>query len=156
MQSKHRRIMREQLDKTFEKLNSLRGVQPPVKGWLRSIREALGMSGKQLGERIGVSQPRVVQMEKDELSGALTLKTLRQVAEAMDCMLVYALVPRTSLEETMRHQAIKVAEQRLSRTSHSMLLEDQQVSNDELKKMLNAKVKDLVREMPKDLWSDKS
>ena len=156
MQSKHRRIMREQLDKTFEKLNSLRGVQPPVKGWLRSIREALGMSGKQLGERIGVSQPRVVQMEKDELSGALTLKTLRQVAEAMDCMLVYALVPRTSLEETMRHQAIKVAEQRLPRTSHSMLLEDQQVSNDELKKMLNAKVKDLVREMPKDLWSDKS
>jgi len=87
MQSKHRRIMREQLDETFEKLNSLRGVQPPVKGWLRSIREALGMSGKQLGERIGVSQPRVVQMEKDELSGALTLKTLRQVAEAMDCML---------------------------------------------------------------------
>ncbi len=156
MQSKHRRIMREQLDKTFEKLNSLRGVQPPVKGWLRSIREALGMSGKQLGERIGVSQPRVVQMEKDELSGALTLKTLRQVAEAMDCMLVYALVPRTSLEETMRHQAQKIAEQRLSRTSHSMLLEDQQVSNDELKKMLNAKVKDLVREMPKDLWSDKS
>ena len=156
MQSKHRRIMREQLDKTFEKLNSLRWLQPPVKGWLRSIREALGMSGKQLGERIGVSQPRVVQMEKDELSGALTLKTLRQVAKAMDCMLVYALVPRTSLEETMRHQAKKVAEQRLSRTSHSMLLEDQQVSNDELKKMLNAKVEDLVREMPKNFWSDKS
>jgi predicted DNA-binding mobile mystery protein A len=156
MQSKHRRIMREQLDKTFEKLSSVRGVQPPVKGWLRSIREALGMSGKQLGERIGVSQPRVVQIEKDELSGALTLKTMRQVAEAMDCMFVYALVPRTSLEETMRDQAKKVAEQRLSRTSHTMLLEDQLVSNDERKKMLDAKVEDLIRELPKDFWSDKS
>ncbi len=155
MQSKHRRIMREQLDKTFETLSKVRGVRPPVKGWLRSIREALGMSGKQLGERIGVSQPRVVQMEKDELTGALTLKTMRQVAEAMDCMFVYALVPRTSLEETMRDQAKKVAEQRLSRTSHTMLLEDQLVSNDERKKMLDAKVEDLIRELPKDFWVDK-
>jgi predicted DNA-binding mobile mystery protein A len=153
MQSKHRRIMREQLGKTFEKLNSVREVQPPVKGWLRSIREALGMSGKQLAERIGVSQPRVVQMEKDECVGALTLKTMRQVAEAMDCVFVYALVPHVSLEETMRDQAKKIAEQRLSRTSHTMLLEDQQVSNDERQKMLDGKVEDMIREMPKDFWS---
>ena len=156
MQSKNRRIMREQLDKKFETLSKVKGIQTPVKGWLRSIREALGMSGKQLAERIGVSQPRVVQMEKDELSDALTLKTMRQVAEAMDCMFVYALVPRTSLEETMRDQAKKVAEQRLSRTSHTMLLEDQQVSNDERRKMLDSKVEDLIREQPKDFWSDKS
>ncbi len=156
MQSKHRRIMRDQLDKTFEKLSKARGVQPPVKGWLRSIREALGMSGRQLGERIGVSQPRIVQMEKDELSGSLTLKTMRQVAEAMDCVLVYAMVPRTSLDETMRDQAIKVAAQRLSRTSHAMFLEDQLVSNDERKKMLDTKVEDLIRETPRDFWSKNS
>ncbi len=154
MQSKHRHIMRAQLDKTFETLSKLRATQPPVKGWLRSIREALGMSGKQLGERIGVSQPRVVQMEKDELNGALTLKTMRQVAEAMDCVLVYALVPRTNLEDIMRDRAKKVAEQRLSRTSHTMLLEDQLVSNDERKKMFDAKVEDLLRDTPRDLWSD--
>lgn len=156
MQSKNRRIMREQLDKKFETPGKIKGIQAPVKGWLRSIREALGMSGKQLAERIGVSQPRVVQMEKDELSGALTLKTMRHVAEAMDCMFVYALVPRTSLEETIHDQAKKVAEQRLSRTSHTMLLEDQQVSNDERRKMLESKVEDLIRELPKDFWSDKS
>lgn len=156
MQTKHRRIMREQLDKTFENLSSMRGLHRPVKGWLRSIREALGMSGRQLADRIGVSQPRVVQMEKDELSGALTLKTLRQAAEAMDCVFVYALVPRTSLEKAMRDQARIVAEQRFSRTSHTMLLEDQLVSNDERKKMLDAKMEDLIREMPKDFWSEKS
>lgn len=154
MQTKHRRIMREQLDKTFESLNSIQGLHRPVKGWLRSIREALGMSGRQLADRIGVSQPRVVQIEKDELSGALTLKTLRQAAEAMDCVFVYALIPRTSLEQAMRDQAKIVAEQRFSRTSHTMLLEDQLVSNNEQKKMLDAKKEDLIREMPKDFWSE--
>ena len=155
MQSKHRRTMRDQLDNTFAQLSRVKSLQPPVKGWLRSIREALGMSGKQLGERLKVSQPRVVQMEKDELSGALTLKTMRQAAEAMDCQFVYAIVPRTSLEGTVRKQARKVASKRLSRTSHTMLLEDQKVSNDEQQKMLEEKVEDLIRNIPNDFWSDK-
>jgi predicted DNA-binding mobile mystery protein A len=156
MQPKHRRTMRDQLDNTFAQLSSVKALQPPVKGWLRSIREALGMSGKQLGERLEVSQPRVVQLEKDELSGALTLKTMRQAAEAMDCQFVYAVVPRTSLEETIRQQARKVAAKRMYRTSHTMLLEDQIVSNDEQQKMLEAKVEDLIRNLPNDFWSDKS
>jgi predicted DNA-binding mobile mystery protein A len=156
MQPKHRRVMRDQLDSIFSQLNKIKDIQPPVKGWLRSIREALGMSGKQLGERMGVSQPRVVQIEKDELSGAVTLKTMRQAAEAMDCLFVYAVVPRSSLDETIRSQARRVAEKRLSRTSHTMLLEDQVVSNDERQKMLDAKVEDMIREIPKDFWADKS
>jgi len=155
MQTKHRHIMRDQLDSTFETLKNLKGLQQPVKGWLRSIREALGMSGKQLGERIGVSQPRIVHMEKDELSGALTLRTMRQVAEALDCVFVYTLVPRTSLKETMRNQAEKIAKQRLSRTSHTMLLEDQLVTDEEKQKMLKIRIEDLIREMPKDFWANK-
>jgi len=155
MKTKHRHIMRDQLDSTFTQLSNIKGMQPPVKGWLRSIREALGMSGKQLGERIGVSQPRVVQLEKDEVSGAVTMKSMRQAAEAMDCVFVYAVVPRASLKETVRNQAYKVAEKRLSRTSHTMLLEDQQVSNEERRKMLESKIDDLTREMPKDFWTQK-
>jgi predicted DNA-binding mobile mystery protein A len=153
MQSKHRRTMRDQLDRTFAQLTKLKTLQPPVKGWLRSIREALGMSGKQLGERLEVSQPRIVQLEKDELSGALTLKTMRQAAEAMDCVFVYAVVPRISLEDTVMQQARKVAVKRLTRTSHTMLLEDQMVSNDEQQKMLDAEIEDLMRETPKGFWS---
>jgi predicted DNA-binding mobile mystery protein A len=155
MKSGHRSIMREQLDKTFNRLSEIKHLNPPVKGWLRSIREALGLSGKQLGERMDVSQPRIVQMEKDELSGSVTLKTMRQAAEALDCVFVYALVPRTSLEETIREQAKKVAQKRLSRTNHTMLLEDQSVSDDERKKMFDAKVEELIREMPRDFWSEK-
>lgn len=156
MQPKHRRTMRDQLDKTFAQLSRLKTLQPPVKGYLRSIREALGMSGKILGERLDVSQPRIVQLEKDELSGALTLKTMRQAAEAMDCVFVYAVVPRISLEETLRQQARIVAAKRLSRTSHTMLLEDQMVSNDEQQKMFKDKVEDLIRNIPNNFWSDKT
>jgi predicted DNA-binding mobile mystery protein A len=156
MQPKHRRTMRDQLDKTFAQLSSLKTLQPPVKGYLRSIREALGMSGKILGERLDVSQPRIVQLEKDELSGGLTLKTMRQAAEAMDCVFVYAVVPRISLEETLRQRARIVAAKRLSRTSHTMLLEDQMVSNDEQQKMFKDKVEDLIRSIPSDFWSDKT
>jgi predicted DNA-binding mobile mystery protein A len=147
--------MREQLDSTFAQLSNLKGLQPPVKGWLRSIREALGMSGKQLGARVGVSQPRIVQIEKDEVSGAVTMNTMRQAAEAMDCVFVYAVVPRSSLKETIRNQAYKVAETRLSRTSHAMFLEDQQVTYDERRKMLEAKIDELAREMPNDFWTQK-
>ena len=156
MLPKHRRIMRNQLDTTFEQLSQLGSLQQPVKGWLRSIREALAMTGKQLGERLGVSQPRVVKMEKDEISGALTLKSMRQAAEAMDCVFVYAVVPRISLDETIRQQALKVAGKRLSRTSHTMLLEDQMVSNNEQQKMLEDNVEDLIRDIPSDFWSNKS
>jgi predicted DNA-binding mobile mystery protein A len=155
MLPKHRRIMRNQLDTTFEQLSQLGSLQQPVKGWLRSIREALAMTGKQLGERLGVSQPRVVKMEKDEISGALTLKSMRQAAEAMDCVFVYAVVPRISLDETIRQQALKVAGKRLSRTSHTMLLEDQMVSNNEQQKMLEDNVEDLIRDIPSDFWSNK-
>ncbi len=153
MKSKHRRVMREQLDSTFAQLSKIKVLQPPVKGWLRAIREALGLSGKQLGERMGVSQPRVVQLEKDEVSGAVTMKTMRQTAAAMDCVFVYAVVPRASLAVTIRNQAYKVAEKRLSRTSHTMLLEDQQVSNEELQKILKAKVDGFCRDLPKDFWT---
>lgn len=154
MQSKHRRIMREQLDATFKKLSTIKDSQPPIKGWLRSIREALGMSGKQLADRLGVSQPRIAQLEKDEVSGAVTLKTMRQAAEAMDCVFVYSVVPRSSLEETIRKQAERVAKRNFSRTSHSMLLENQQVSSEEQQKMLESKIDDLIREMPRDFWRE--
>ena len=156
MQAKHRRVMREQLDKSFKKFGKVSDMQPPVKGWLRSIREALGMSGKHLGARIGVSQPRIVKMERDELSGAVTLKTMRQAAEAMDCVFVYSLIPLTSLEATMRKRAKILAENRLAKTSHSMLLEDQLVSNEERQMMFESKVEDLLRDLPKDFWVDMS
>ena len=155
MKPKYKTIARRQLDATFTKLGEVRNLQLPAKGWIRAVREALGMSGKQLAGRLKVSQPRVFKLEQDEPAGALTLRTMRQVAEALDCVFVYALVPRSSLEETVKTQARMVAIERLQRVSHTMLLEAQGLSPEEQQTSLDASIEELVREMPTDLWDIK-
>ena len=155
MKPKYKQIARRQLDATLAKFGEAGSVQLPAKGWIRAVREALGMSGTQLARRLQVSQPRVFKLEQGEPSGALTLKTMRQVAEALDCVFVYALVPRSSLEETVRTRARTVAAERLQRVSHTMLLEAQGLSSEEQQASLDAAIEELVRETPKDLWDMK-
>lgn len=153
MQSSRKRLVLQQLDETLARFTGLKTVSPP-RGWIRAIREALGMSGRQFAARLGVSPPRVTALEREELSGGLSIKTLRQAAEALDCVLVYALVPRSSLAETVQRQAEKVAGERLARVSHSMLLEKQQLSPEEQRKNIAATVEELTRTLPKDLWDN--
>jgi predicted DNA-binding mobile mystery protein A len=95
-------------------------------------------------------------LEREEVGGGVSLKTLRQAAEALDCVLVYTLVPRSSLAETVTAQAEKVAARRQARVSHSMLLEAQQLSPEEERKNLAAAVEELTRTLPKDLWDEPS
>lgn len=152
MQARHKLIIRQQLDKSLAGLKAA-NTQVPVKGWIRAIREALGMSGRQLAQRLKVSQPRIPRLEQDELTGSVTIKTMQQVAEALDCTFVYALVPRTSLENTLRGQARMVAQERIERVAHSMLLEEQSLSAEEQHTSLEAAINELVREMPRDLWT---
>ena len=155
MISKYKQIARRQLDITLARFDSAKSVQRPAKGWIRAVREALGMSGRQLAQRLGVSQPRVHALERGEVSDALTLKTMRQVAEALDCTFVYALVPHTSLEDTVREQARLVAGARQKRVSHSMLLEAQGISSEEEQASLAAAIDEIARETPKDLWDQR-
>ena len=155
MKPQYKRLLQEQLDATLERLSCLHAVQRPVKGWLRAVREALGMSGKQFAKRLGVSAPRVTALEKNEMLGTVTLNTMRQAADALDCKFVYALVPREkSLSATVRNRAEILAPKRLARVTHSMLLEDQQLSSLEQKKALEAEIAALIRNMPKELWDN--
>lgn len=155
MLPKYKLIARQQLDKTLSGYVTAKQTSLPVKGWIRAIREALGMTGKQLAGRLNVSQPRIPKLEQDEVSGVVSLKTMRQAAEAMDCVFVFAIVPRTSLEETVRAQARKIAAARSQRVSHTMLLETQNLPVEEQRASLDAAIEELVREMPKELWEDK-
>ena len=155
MSTNRKRLTLEQLDETLARFAGLKSLSPP-KGWIRAIREALGMSGRQFAARLGVSPPRVTALEREEVGGGVSLKTLRQAAEALDCVLVYTLVPRSSLAETVTAQAEKVAARRQARVSHSMLLEAQQLSPEEERKNLAAAVEELTRTLPKDLWDEPS
>ncbi|HUB91288.1 MAG TPA: mobile mystery protein A [Dyella sp.] len=97
----------------------------PNQGWIRAIRQALGMTAEQLGHRMGVTQATLSGLEASEISGSIRLATLRKAAEAMHCTLVYAFVPSTSLENIMQDQARKVANEQLKPVEHTMLLENQ-------------------------------
>ena len=110
------------------------------------------MSGKQFAQRLGVSAPWVSTLEKKELTGSVTIKTIRHAAEALDCVFVYAVVPRKSLADIVHRRAKISAERKLGRVSHTMLLEAQQLSQTELKNAFEAEVERLIREMPKELW----
>ena len=81
MATKNHKLIREQLDQTLKRFKGLQKMSMPQKGWLRAIRDALGMNGRQFAQRMGVSPARISKLESDELAGAVTLKTLRKAAE---------------------------------------------------------------------------
>jgi len=149
-----KKLIREQLDASLQRVSSLRNISPPPKGWVRAIRDALGMTARQLASRLGVAQQAVARIEKDELSGSVTIKTMRRIAESLDCVFVCGFVPRSNLENTLRKQAQKVAAIRLSKASQTMVLEDQGLSVGENEKVLSEMVEELLDKLPSNLWSE--
>lgn len=151
---KNTKLMREQLEKTLRKFAPLMDSPPPAKGWIRAIRDALGMNGRQLADRLGDHRSRTMQIEQQEVNGSLTLKTVRRVADALDCVFVYCLVPRTDLEETVRNQAKQIALERLARASHTMKLENQALGKEENRKILHRMIEEIMYELPTNLWDE--
>lgn len=109
----------------------LAGLKRPSAGWLRTVREALNMPQRELARRLQISQPSVQALERREADGAITLESLERAADALGCDLVYALIPRRPLEETLRDQAQRVAQAQWNAVSHTMALENQAVTSDE-------------------------
>ncbi len=155
MNAKQKKLAREQLDETLKRFAPLKAVVPPRKGWVRAIRDALGMTGEQLAGRLNVNKQRVSRMEQDEKLGGVTLKTLRSAAEALDCEFVYGLVPKDSLEQTVRNRARAVARRRMARSDQMMRLEDQELSDREKEKALEILIGDITDAMPRSLWDEK-
>ncbi|MEI6147833.1 MAG: mobile mystery protein A [bacterium] len=149
-----KRLVREQLEVSLQRLAPLRSVSQPPKGWIRAIRDALGMTAKQLASRLGVAQQAVARIEKDELAGAVTIKTMRRIAESLDCVFVCGFVPRSSLETTLRNRAESIAVERLRQASHTMTMEDQALTKAENQKVLSEMVDELVATSPANLWSE--
>ncbi len=112
------------------------------------------MTTAQLATRIGVSQPRVAQLERAETEDSITLRTLREVAEGLGCTLVYALVPKEPLGEMVKARARHIADQQLARTDHTMRLENQALERSDLKAEHERLVDELVRGNPRRLWDD--
>jgi len=149
-----KRLIREQLDTSLRKFKPLCAIDTPNKGWIRAIRDGLGMSARQLANRLGIAQQAVARIEKDELSGSVTIKTMKRVAECLDCVFVYGFVPHSSLEDTIRKQAQVISSRRLTQASQTMLLENQMLNDEENKKVFEEMVDELVNTLPAYLWNE--
>ena len=152
MRSADRVRARKNLDKRLYPLRNQMAFARPPRGWVKAIREALGMTAAQLAKRIGVTRPRVYEIEKSELSGSITLSSLERAAHALDCQLVYALVPRVSLEAHTQERALKRAITLLKKTTHSMALEDQRVDRADEQEQIKSLAKKLAETAGPDLW----
>ncbi len=129
MTTKLARLRLEQLDRTLASFADLKGKPTPRDGWLRAIREALGRSLRVQASRVGVTAPTLLKAESAEAEGRITLGQMRKLAEALDCELVYALVPRQPLLKAVEQQAEQLARQEVLGVSHSMGLEAQRPSD---------------------------
>lgn len=146
--SKHKRKILDQKLSHFSKIN----FAVPKSGWIKAIREALGMTTAELGERMKIAASNITILENREINKTTTLETMERAATAMGCKFVYALVPETSLEEVVRIQAKKSAQSLIQEIHHHMKLEKQKVNSEFEKEQINELAEEILNKMDSRLW----
>ncbi len=145
-------VVRKQIVERIDKTMELKAPTPPKAGWIRTIREALGMSGTQLGERLNLTRNQISILERKEAAGTITLNQLQQIAEGLNADLVYAVVPRKSIEETLEDRATEIAHSILEMSHQNMFLEAQQLSKVKQHESTQMLINELKNAGGKVLW----
>lgn len=148
-----KKVIRQQLDHRIEPLKNFADQGVPAQGWIKTLREALGLSARQLGEKAGLDQSRVSRLESAETDGSLKLSSLQKIAKGLNMRFVYGFVPEESLEKTVRMQAEKIASKRLKMLNQTMRMEEQKLSDEEQKKTLEDMIEKILVDQPKDFWN---
>jgi len=153
MDSSKQRLLIEQADKKLSTFKSLSSFTIPQNGWINTIRIALKMTLKQLGNRLKISPQSMKGLEEREANGSITLKSLKEIGAALDMKFIYGFILKNqSLEEMIEKRAIEVAREIVLRTSKTMKLEDQENSRQRLRKEVKYKAEEIKIKMPKYLW----
>lgn len=147
-------VIQKQYLHKINQLLELPAIDRPPEGWVRTFRKALGMSSRQLAARLNLSKPSVTQMERMEAEDRITLTQLRKVAQALDAKLIYALVPRHSLDTVLSEQAKRKAEQLVARADIQMQLEKQQLGQKDISQLIKEEAQRLLNSMPRDFWDE--
>lgn len=142
---------RAALDARFRDLVSIRDLfAKPKGGWVKAIRAAIGMSQSELAARVGVTSSTLSRIEANEMAGISNLETLQKVADALECDLVYAILPRAGLHDQVVNRAEALAKAYVDRVQQSMALEEQQLDDEALLRLKNQVATDLMT--AKNLW----
>lgn len=148
-----RTLQIQQLNNKMLSLLSVKQVLMPSVGWVKAIRTAVGMSMQQLGNKLSITKQAVMDIEKREQEGSITIKSLKEIGKVLDMQLVYGFVPNDgSLDSLIEKKARELAMKIVMRTSNSMKLEGQEISQDRMEKAIQEKMEELKKEMPKNLW----
>lgn len=154
MKKVFKQIAREQYIQLIDSAVNILKIRQPKEGWIKTVRMALGMSGAQLGTRLGNNRTITSYLERSELDGRITLHKMQDVAEALNCKFVYAIVPNTSIENIIDKQATKKAEEITSTVSTHMMLEDQALDKETLQKETDRLKAQIINEMKRDFWEN--
>ncbi|MES2925335.1 MAG: mobile mystery protein A [Pseudomonadota bacterium] len=154
MSSELNHLRLEHLQAAVSSFSDLRKRPPPPQGWLKLIREAIGRTGRQQAQRLGISAPTLHKSEQAEAEDRITLKQLRKLADGLDCDLVYALVPRQPLTEVVRERAQAIATDEVGRVAHSMGLEGQRPGAEMLRRQIERRTTELLHGRWSDLWRE--
>ncbi len=152
MDSRMRQLRLEQVQASVAAYSDLTNRRPPARGWLKAIRESLGLTERQQADRLGITGSTLHKSESAEAEERITLGQLRKLAEGLDCELVYALVPRRPLTQVVEDRARSIALQEVSGVAHTMSLEDQRPATDRLRKQVEQRTAELLRGRWSDLW----
>ena len=150
---RNNKLQFQQLNEKIEQLTDLQYVIVPPIGWIKAIRNGIGMSMEQLGKKLSITKQGVMDIEKREKEGAITIKSLQEIAKAMDMKLVYGFVPNEGdLEQMIETRAIEMAKKIVERTSNTMKLEDQANSKERIEKAIKERASEIINKTPKILW----
>lgn len=148
-----RKLLIEQLDQKLQSFSESRKILVPERGWINTIRTTLNMTMAQLGAKLNITRQGVKKIEESEANGAITLNSLKDVANAMDLKLVYALVPKNgTIDELIQTRAEKLAQKIVLRTNQNMKLEDQGIGDEKIANTIKDLADEIKREMRKSLW----
>lgn len=147
-------LRKNQLDQIFKKYQSVFSLKLKTSGWLKDIRETLGISSTQMACLLGMTRPAYHKIERNEAAQTASLKTIKKAAEAMDCRIVFAIVPKDgSLRHLIERRARQVARRILARVFHTMALENQSVSMREQERQIKELANELIENQDKRLWN---
>ena len=132
----------------------LAGLTIPAEGWIRTVRQALGMSAAQLARRMGVTRGLVSNTEKAEREGGVTIKAMQNMAQSMNCRFVYAIVPEHDIEEIVKSRALDKAKTQVMQVNVQMALEEQALSKHKLQEQINSLANELMENPRSGLWND--
>lgn len=125
-----------------------------TEGWIKVIRQALGMSGAQLARKMNVTRALVSKTEKAEVEGRVTIKKMQEFAEAMECEFVYCMVPKEEIQIILKKRAKEKAQSIVNRTNKHMGLEGQALTNEQTKFELDRLTEQILKNEGSNLWND--